>query len=149
MLKKILSIAGRPGLYKLVNRGNNMLIVESLLDGKRSPAYARDKVIGLGDIAIYTDTEDIPLSKVLESVKEKANGQPIDFKALGNAGIKQLFESALPDYDRDRVYAGDMKKVLQWYNLLLKVGITEYADIEEDDKEEEGEANAENKDITD
>lgn len=134
MLKNILSVAGRPGLYKLVNRGHNMLIIESLADGKRMPAYARDKVIGLADISIYTETEDVPLSTVLESVKEKAGGAPLDLKAMGNSGIQEFFESVLPEYDRDRVYTGDMKKVLQWYNLLLKAGITEYADKEEEDK---------------
>ena len=84
MLKNILSISGRPGLFRLSNRGKNMLIVESIADGKRTPAYARDKVISLGDISIYTDEGDVPLGEVLESVKVKSNGEQVDIKSIGN-----------------------------------------------------------------
>ncbi|MDE7144813.1 MAG: DUF5606 domain-containing protein, partial [Duncaniella sp.] len=100
MLKTILSIAGRPGLFRLVNRGKNMLIVEALATGKRTPAYAHDKVISLGDISIYTTEGDIALSEVLEKVKETADGSPIDVKALGNdQAVRDYFESILPAYD--------------------------------------------------
>ena len=82
MLKRILSISGKPGLYRLVSQGKNMLIVESLTNGKRMPAYARDKVVSLGDISIYTVEDDEPLSEVLEKVKQTNNGQPVDVKAM-------------------------------------------------------------------
>lgn len=131
MLKTILSISGRPGLYRLVNRGKNMLIVESISTKKRTPAYAHDKVISLGDISIYTETDDVPLTEVLESVKEKNNGQPVDIKAIGDdAAVREYFAEILPEFDRERVYTSDIKKLLTWYNLLLEGGITEFADKE-------------------
>ncbi|MDE6061311.1 MAG: DUF5606 domain-containing protein [Duncaniella sp.] len=132
MLKTVLSISGRPGLYRLVNRGKNMLIVESITNKKRTPAYAHDKVISLGDISIYTVEDDVPLPTVLETVKEKNNGQPVDIKAIGNdAALREYFAEILPDFDRDRVYTSDIKKLLTWYNLLLEGGITEFAEKEE------------------
>lgn len=134
MLKTILSISGRPGLYRLVNRGKNMLIVESIATKKRTPAYAHDKVISLGDISIYTVEEDIPLSTVLEVVKEKNNGQPVDIKAIGNDdAVREYFAEILPDFDRERVYTSDIKKLLTWYNQLLEGGVTEFAEKEEND----------------
>ena len=139
MLKTILAISGKPGLFKLVNQGKNMLIVESLSTGKRTPAYAHDKVISLGDIAIYTVEEDVPLSKVLES---KADGKPVDVKAIGDdADIRAYFKEVLPDFDEDRVYTNDIKKVLNWYNQLLAAGITEFVSPEEEENatEEKGE----------
>lgn len=139
MLKTILSISGRPGLFRLVNRGKNMLIVESLLNGKRNPAYAHDKVISLGDISIYTVEDDVPLSTVLESVKEKNEGKPVDIKALGNdAAIRAYFKEILPTFDEDRVYTADIKKLLTWYNQLLAAGITDFTTKE---GTEEGEKN--------
>ncbi|HBI57500.1 MAG: DUF5606 domain-containing protein [Duncaniella sp.] len=140
MLKTILSISGRPGLFRLVNRGKNMLIVESLLNGKRNPAYAHDKVISLGDISIYTVEDDEPLSTVLENVKEKNEGKPVDIKALGNdAAIRAYFKEILPTFDEDRVYTADIKKLLSWYNQLLAAGITDFEAKEEEEGEENNE----------
>lgn len=142
MLKTILSISGRPGLYRLVNRGKNMLIVESIATKKRTPAYANDKVISLGDISIYTVEEDIPLSTVLETVKEKNNGQPVDIKAIGNDdAVREYFAEILPDFDRERVYTSDIKKLLTWYNQLLEGGVTEF--VEKEEKEENDDAASE------
>lgn len=136
MLKTILSIAGRPGLFRLVNRGKNMLIVEAIATGKRTPAYAHDKVISLGDISIYTNEGDVPLGDVLEKVKAATNGATVDIKAIGDdRAVRDYFETILPTYDQDRVYTTDIKKLLTWYNLLLAAGITEFAE-----KEEEAEA---------
>ncbi len=136
MLKTILSIAGRPGLFRLVNRGKNMLIVEAIATGKRTPAYAHDKVISLGDISIYTNEGDVPLGDVLEKVKAATNGAAVDIKAIGDdRAVRDYFETILPTYDQDRVYTTDIKKLLTWYNLLLAAGITEFAE-----KEEEAEA---------
>lgn len=139
MLKTILSISGRPGLFRLVNRGKGMLIVEELATGKRIPAYARDKVISLGDISIYTDEGDTPLGLVLDAVKAKADGKAVDIKALGKDDqIREYFAEILPTFDRERVYTTDIKKLLSWYNLLIAAGITEFtpADSEETTAEE-------------
>lgn len=141
MLKRILSIAGRPGLFKLVNQGKNMLIVESLLNGKRTPAYARDKVVSLGDISIYTTDGDVPLANVLESIREKNDSKQVDIKAPG-IDIRKYFAEILPDFDEERVYTNDIKKVFSWYNQLIASGITEFkseapAETEAEDPAEE------------
>lgn len=143
MIKNILAIAGRPGLYKLVNQGKNMLIVESMSTGKRTPAYAHDKVISLGDIAIYTTSGDIPLSEVLETIKEKNDGKPVDLKALGDdSAIRAYFAEMIPDFDDERVYTNDIKKVFSWYNQLIASGVTEFKDeeIAQDEAAEAAEA---------
>lgn len=140
MLKTILSIAGRPGLFKLVNQGKNMLIVESLQTGKRTPAYAHDKVISLGDIAIYTVENDVPLTEVFASIKEKNNGEQVDIKAIGDdSKLRAYFKEILPDFDEDRVYTNDIKKVFTWYNQLIAAGISDFTTevpAEETDAEE-------------
>lgn len=137
MLKTILSIAGRPGLFRLVNRGKNMLIVEAIATGKRTPAYAHDKVISLGDISIYTNDGDIPLGEVLEKVKVANNGAEIDIKAIGDdQAVRDYFETILPSYDQEKVYTTDIKKLLTWYNLLLAAGISEFVEKEEESEAE-------------
>lgn len=144
MIRKILSISGRPGLYRLVSQGKNMLIVEALADGRRSPAYAHDKVVSLGDISIYTETEDKPLGEVLEALKSKTDGQPVDLKALGNdAQIREFFGEVLPEFDRDRVYTADIKKLLKWYNMLLAAGVTEFVEPETPEEAAAGEETTE------
>ena len=136
MLRKILAISGRPGLFRLVNQGKNMLIVEELTTGKRIPAYARDRVSSLGDISIYTVDGDRPLAEVLELVKEKNEAKPVDLKTIGD--LRAYFAEVLPDFDTERVYTADIKKLLQWYNLLVNNGITEF--VEEAPAEEAEEA---------
>ena len=139
MLKRILSISGKQGLFRLVNQGKNMLIVESLLNGKRTPAYAHDKIISLGDIAIYTVENDVPLEDVFEAVKEKNEGKHVDVKALGDdEAVRAYFKEILPDFDEERVYTTDIKKVFNWYNQLLDAGFTTF-------KEETAEKPAEDK----
>ena len=132
MLRTILSISGRPGLYRLVNQGKNMLIVENLADRRRTPAYAHDKVVSLGDISIYTYGDDKPLPEVLEALKAKTDAQPVDLKAIGSDdNIREYFGEVLPDYDRERVYASDIKKLFAWYNLLIAAGMTKFTETEE------------------
>ena len=131
MLKTILSIAGKPGLYKLISSGKNMLIAETVdVAKKRSPAYGQDKVISLADIAMYTDAEEVPLSEVLESVKNKENGAvaSIDYKKASANELHAYFAEILPNYDRDRVHTSDIKKLLSWYNILVNNGITEFVE---------------------
>lgn len=137
MLKTILSIAGRPGLFRLVNRGKNMLIVEALATGKRTPAYAHDKVISLGDISIYTTEGDVALSEVLEKVKKTTGGTAVDVKAIGDdQAVRAYFETILPTYDQERVYTTDIKKLFSWYNQLLAAGINEFKTEEEQEADD-------------
>lgn len=128
MLKNILSITGKPGLYKLINQGNNMLIVESLVDGKRMPTYARDKIVSLGEISMYTMGDDIALSEVLTKLGEKEELKAVGFdpKKAGNEELHAFFAEVLPEYDRDRVYPSDIRKLIQWYNILVGAGITDF-----------------------
>lgn len=140
MLKTILSISGRPGLFKLVNQGKNMLIVEAVATGKRMPAYAHDKIISLGDISIYTNDEDTPLANVFESIKEKNEGKAVDVKALGGEKeIRAYFATILPDFDDERVYTNDIKKIFNWYNQLIAAGFDTFKAEEEAEKTETAE----------
>ena len=134
MLKTILAITGKSGLYKLVNRGNNMLIVESLVDGKRIPTYSRDKIVALSDISMFTTGEDIALSEVLTKVGEKEGLKPVagDVKKMSNDELRTFFTAVLPDWDQDRVYPSDIRKLIQWYNVLVNAGITDFSVKEED-----------------
>ncbi|MBD5255864.1 MAG: DUF5606 domain-containing protein [Barnesiella sp.] len=141
MIRRILSISGRPGLFKLVSQGKNMLIVESLQNGKRMPAYAHDKVVSLGDISIYTINGDVPLADVLEAIKVKTDGQPVDVKSMDDAAIRAYFAEILPEFDDERVYTNDIRKLFSWYNQLIAANVTEFKDneIKEDEAAEAAE----------
>jgi hypothetical protein len=137
MLKGILAISGHSGLFKMVSNSKNALIVESLVDKKRIPAYATSKISALEDIAIFTDEGDVPLADVFKSIKEKENGgKAISHKASGNE-LKDYLTEVLPNYDADRVYVSDMKKIFQWYNLLQENNLLENLDKEEAENTEE------------
>ncbi len=143
MFETILAISGKPGLYKLVSRSNRGLIVETLDDKKkRMPIFGMDKVISLADIAMYTDEEEVPLRQVLNNVKTKENGAQttVDYRQASKEELADYMAEVLPNFDRDRVYPSDMKKLIQWYNLLIENGIT---DFEEPAVEAEPEAAAE------
>lgn len=144
MLKTILSISGKPGLYKLVSRGKNMLIVESLVDKKRFPAYGNEKIISLGDIAMYTDTEDVPLKDVLTSMKKKENGEVVkmELKKATADDLRAYLAEVLPTFDRDRVYPSDIKKLISWYNLLVKNNMTDFEEAPEAGETAEAKAEA-------
>ena len=146
MLNQILSIAGKPGLYKLVSQGKNMLIVESLSDQKRMPTYARDKIVSLADVSMYTTGEDVALSEVLTKLGEKQSLKPVDMD-LKNASadmLRTFFEDVLPDFDRDRVYPSDIQKLIKWYNVLIAAGITDFS-VERDNDEKGVDAVADEK----
>ena len=129
MIRKIVSIAGKPGLYQLVAHAKNMLIVEALATKKRMPVYAHDKVISLADISIYTTEGDVPLPQVLQKVADKADAKPVDVKALGaDQNIRDYFEEVLPAFDKERVYTTDIKKLLSWYNILVGAGIDKFVE---------------------
>lgn len=142
MLKTILSISGRPGLYKLISQGKNMLIVESLVDKKRFPAHGNEKIISLGDIAMYTETEEVPLQRVLLSIKNKENGAPVamDLKKATSEDLRTYLGEVLPDFDRDRVYPSDIKKLISWYNQLVASNITNFEEEEAAAEEQPEEA---------
>ena len=129
MQQTILAISGKPGLYKLVSRGKNNLIVETL-DGthRRIPAFATDRITSLADIAMFTETDDVPLMDVLESVKELEQGAvtSIDVKKASGKELQDYFTKVLPEWDRDRVHNSDIKKLLSWYNILIEAGITDF-----------------------
>ncbi len=137
MLKEVLCISGKPGLYKLISYGKNLVIVESLVDHKRQPAHSRDKIISLGDVAIYTTGDDVPLSNVFQSILEKYDGKAIDSANYKTAeALDEFFKGVLPNYDVDRVYKTDIKKVINWYNILVNAGYTTFKD--EEKKEADG-----------
>lgn len=119
MLKEILSISGKPGLYKMISNSSNAIIVESLLDGKRFPAYSNSKIIALEDISIYTEDEDMPLKTVLKRIQEKENGAATLNHKEPTEKIIAYFGEIIPEYDKERVYVSDMRKIIQWYNLLV------------------------------
>ena len=123
MLKGILAIAGQPGLYKVISEGKNNVVIESLLTGKKSTAYADAKMSTLEDIAIYTLQEDIPLKKVFRKIFEKENGGLAINAKSSPEELKKYFAEILPEYDKERVYGSDVKKVISWYNLLNEKGL--------------------------
>lgn|SRR5574344_1017488 len=142
-METILSIAGKPGLYKLVSRGKMNLIVETLDEThRRVPAFAADRVTSLSDIAMYTDADDVPLWQILKSVGEKEQSKEcsVNYKKASSKQLREYFAEILPSYDRDRVHDSDIKKLIQWYNLLIKAGITDFEAAlkpETDEKEAE------------
>lgn len=140
MLKTILAISGKPGLYKLVSRGNKSLIVETVdAQKKRMPAFGADQVVSLHDISIYTDDDnEVSLESVFESIKANYEAKVVDLSAkkASQDEIIAFFTKVLPNYDQDRVRVSDMRKVLSWYNLLVEYGITEFVSKEEEESAE-------------
>ena len=132
MLQTILSVSGKPGLYRLLSQGKNTLIVESLQTKQRLPILPKDKVVSLGDISMFTIEEDVPLSELLTRVQEHQAGVPFAEELLKDGdALRETFGEILPSYDRERVYTSDIKKLFSWYNILLSAGITSYSDEEE------------------
>ena len=128
-LEKILSITGKPGLYRLIAQTRGGFIAESLLDKKKITVNARQNVSILSEIAIYTLKEEVPLKKVLNTIKEKENGQPTAVTAKdSNDKLEEYFFSVLPEYDEDRVYVSDIKKIVQWYNLLQQHDLLNFSE---------------------
>ena len=140
MLRTILSVTGKPGLFKILSQGKGVIIAEDLQTGKRTPIHLRDKVVSLGDIAMYTESGDTPLGDILDKVYAWKNGETIDVKALvAEKGLRNAFEQVVEDYDRDRVYEADIKKLFTWYNILLAAGFTKFAEEVEASEEVETE----------
>jgi hypothetical protein len=140
-LTGIIAIAGRPGLYKVIAQGKNNIIVESLIDNKRFPAYATDKISALDDISIYTYDEDAPLRDLLTAIYKKESGNACPSHKESMSTLQTYLLELLPNYDQERVYPSDVKKMFQWYNLLHKSGNLKL----EDDKTVSTETTEENK----
>jgi hypothetical protein len=138
MLKKILSISGRPGLYQLVSYGKNMLLVDTIPAGHRFPIHSRERVMSLGDISIFTTSDDVPLSQVLENVGKKYDNKAIDAKAYTTPEqLHEFMNGVLENWDAERVHNSDIKKIIAWYNVLVGAGITDFSVEEEEGKTEE------------
>ena len=139
-LDKILSIGGKPGLYKLLTQTRTGFVGESLLDGKRISVGMRNNVSVLSEIAIYTLEEEIPLREVFQKIKEKEEGKKTSISHKSEKiQLEEYFFEVLPNYDEDRVYASDIKKIIQWYNILLDHGISNFSETEEVDTDSEEE----------
>lgn len=121
-LKGLIAISGKPGLYKVAAQGRNNIIVESLDTGKKFPAFATEKISALEDISIYTYEEDVPLSDVYDKLAEKANYTASISHKENSAKLREELTTFLPDFDEDRVYNSDIKKIFQWYNILVTKG---------------------------
>jgi hypothetical protein len=136
-LKDILVISGQSGLFKYISQGRNNVIVESMFDNKRTTIPASAKISMLNDIAVFTQNEDVPLCEVFKKIQEKENGGVAIPHKSPDAELKKYFAEILPEYDKDRVYLSDIRKIVMWYNLLHELGIT---DFEAGKTEETGEA---------
>lgn len=129
MKQTILAISGKPGLYKLVSRAKNSLIVEALDGtGKRMPAFGTDRITSLADIAMFTESEDVPLMKILASLRDLEKGKvtSLNYKKASPDELHAYFTKVLPEWDRERVHNSDIKKLLQWYDILINAGITDF-----------------------
>lgn len=141
MLKGILAISGQPGLYRLVAEAKNRIIVESLTTGKKMPASTSAKISSLEDIALYTQSGDMPLKEVLKKISEfESGGQSIDIKSSPNE-MKTYFGQIVPHYDTERVYHSDIKKILTWYNILQENNLLDFTEDEPEDSGPEQQEN--------
>jgi hypothetical protein len=131
-LTGIIAISGKPGLYKVIAQGKNSIIVESLMDGKRVPAYSTDRISALDDISIYTYDEDAPLRDLLTAIFKKEDGKECPSHKDDLKDLTTYLLGLLPNYDQERVYPSDIKKIFQWYNLLHKSGNLKLEEVVEE-----------------
>ncbi|MEN9394927.1 MAG: hypothetical protein RL362_1148 [Bacteroidota bacterium] len=136
-LEKIITVSGKPGLFKVISGGKNVVIAESLLDGKRHPIHSSQKVSTLSDISMFTTEEDIALREVLENAKNVFNGEAGPSHKSSGKEIREAMLKVLPNYDQDRVYESDLKKFFQWYNLLQSKSMLDFAVAAENAEEAE------------
>lgn len=133
-LEQIISVSGKPGLYKILSQTNYGLVAESLEDGKKIPVYSNYRISALVEISMYTYGEDVPLAEILWSIYEKEGKKEVSTK-MSDAEVRAWFETVLPDYDKERVYTSDIKKLVKWYNLLLKGNLISKPEAEHADEE--------------
>lgn len=130
-LSKIVSISGKPGLYMIKSQAIGRLIVESLIDGKCTPAFARDRMSSLEEISIFSVDEDRPLKEVFKMINEKMGEKvDFDFKKASNDELRAKFLDVMPDYDQDAVYPSDMRKVFAWYQMLMDKNLLDFTEEE-------------------
>ena len=130
-LTDILSISGKPGLYKMLSHTKTGMLVESMQDQKRFPVFAHEKISSLEEISIFTESDDIPLKEVFKKIHELLEGdKALSHKASADE-LKEFFDDAVPDYDKERVYVSDIKKVIQWYNILHEMELLDFTEEEE------------------
>jgi hypothetical protein len=142
-LKEIMAVAGHPGLYKFISQGRSGIIVESLTDKRRTNVPTSAKVSSMEDVAVFTSGEDVPLHRVLQAIKDKQNAeQAINPKQVKDEELKKYFAEILPDYDRERVYLSDIKKIITWYNILQQNDILDFDVKEEEESVDENAAAA-------
>jgi len=142
MLKGLLAISGQPGLFKLVSEAKNCVIVESLLTDKRMPAYASSKISSLSEVAVFTETGETPLKEIFKGIFDHEQGKEIP-ELKSNKELKDYFATVVPQYDRDRVYTSDMKKIIKWYNLLLQKDLLKFDEEETEEVKETEKTKAE------
>lgn len=142
-LKEIIAISGKPGLFRFVSQGRTAMVVESMDTGKRSSAFATDKISALEDIAIFTEEGETPLKEVLGKIMEKEGGKETISHKSSSAELLSFFSEVLPDYDTERVYTSDIKKVVQWYNQLCKLDLLSVLE-EKDEAAEESSTDKDN-----
>lgn len=145
--KDILSVSGKPGLFKNIAQAKSGVIIESLIDGKRLQAFANDKISSLGEISIFTTGDDLPIREVFRLAYAKNGDQPAPDAKAGATALKAYFEDIVPEYDRERVYVSHMRKIASWYNLLLANGITDFSETVEETKGEPPVETEENVDL--
>ena len=142
VLKDLLAIAGSPGLYKFIAQGKNAVIVEHLETGKRTSAHGAARVSSLEDITVFTDKEEVPLAEVFDKIYEKENGAAsINYKSSPEE-LKDYFSELIPEYDREKVYVSDIKKIIQWYNILHSLDLLEKEEAKEDEASNSSESSA-------
>ncbi len=130
-LSKIVSISGKPGLYQVKSQAIGRIIVESVVDGKCIPAFARDRMSSLEEISIFSTDEDKPLKEVFKSIHEKMGDKvDFDYKKASNDELREKFAAVMPDFDEDAVYPSDMKKVFAWYQMLNDKGLLDFTEEE-------------------
>ena len=148
-LSKILSLAGKNGLFKVVSQAKNAVIVESLIDGKRFPAFGNEKISSLEEISVFTTGDDIALKEVFKAFHLKLEGKPAIDSKSDNSTLKKFFLEMVPEFDQERVYVSDIKKMISWYNMLLKKELLDFSEKEAEETSGEpvsGEQPADEKD---
>lgn len=141
-LSKIITIAGKPGLFMIKSQAIGRIVLESLIDGKCIPAFANDRLSSLEEISIFSVDEDKPLKEVFKGIHDKM-GDKVDFevKKASNDVLRAKFLEVMPDYDQDAVYPSDMKKVFQWYQMLMDKNLLDFTEEEKaEEAKPEGEA---------
>lgn len=136
-LTEILSISGKPGLYKMISQTKTGMLVESMNDQKRFPVFAHEKISSLEEISIFTETDDIPLKEVFQKINTMMEGDKAPSHKSPANELKDFFEDVVEDYDKERVYVSDIKKVIQWYNILLEKELLDFTEEEKETEEEE------------